>query len=133
MFTKDLSPYRDHALLILRLAVAAIFLYHGIDKWQFFQMAAAPEGMTPALLTIMKVLAVAEPLAGIGLVLGLLTQLASLGLIIVMVGALVWKIGIGGEGANLSFWEIDLILLAANIAILVFGPGKISLDHQWKQ
>lgn len=131
MFYKDLTGLRDYALLVLRLAVAAIFLYHGIGKWVFFQESA--EGMSQGFVTLMQVLAVAEPLAGISLVLGLFMQVGNLGLILVMIGALYLKIVMSGQGSNFSVWEIDLILLASNIALLILGSGRFSMDFRMRK
>ncbi len=121
--SRDLSQYRNHALLLLRCVVAAIFLYHGTQKWQFWSMA--PDGMSQNMLFIMRLLSVAEPLAGIALILGLLTQVAAAGLIVVMISAMWMKIS-GKQ--PFGKWEIDLLLFAANIALIVLGPGAFSLD-----
>ena len=122
-----LHRHADWALLILRLVVGAIFLYHGYAKW----------GMeTPN--TIMSILKFAEPLAGIALILGVLTQLAALGLAIIMAGAIYMKAtGFGSSALDLAGtfapqgstgWEFDLVLLASAIVLLFMGAGKFSLD-----
>lgn len=117
---------RDLALVVLRLIVAAIFLYAGVQKWALFDPANVPPDMAgTGMLTLLKVLAVAEPLAAVSLILGLLTQVGVIGCIIVMIGALWMKIG-GGQ--PFPAWQIDLSLLGSLIVLLVFGPGCWSLD-----
>lgn len=121
----NLSRHSDWALLILRLVIGAIFLYHGIGKW-------AMEDAN----TIMTILKFAEPLGGLALILGALTQLAAIGLSIIMLGAIYMKatgfgqgafdlLGTFGEGGK---WEFDLMILAGCIMLIVMGAGRLSLD-----
>ena len=95
----NLSKYSDLAHLVLRLAVAAAFLYHGTMKFGFLQ-GAAPEGMSDTLVMIFKFLAIAEPLAGVALIIGLLTQVAAAGLALVMVCAIYFK-----ASGGFDFWQ----------------------------
>lgn len=128
MCWKDYTKHSDVARLLLRLSVAAIFINHGMQKWPMLTADAAPEGMSSTMFMIMKLLAVAEPLAGIALILGLLTQVAAAGLCLVMISALYNKLT-GGRPMN--SWEIDMLLLAVNISIIIFGPGKYAVDAKW--
>jgi putative oxidoreductase len=113
------------ALFILRLSVAVIFLYAGLMKFAFFDPAnVAPEMAGTGMLTLLKVLAVAEPLAAASLILGLLTPASVIGCIVVMIGALWMKAG----GQPFAVWQIDMLLLAVLVAILFLGPGRYSLD-----
>lgn len=118
----------DVALLVLRIAVGTIFIVHGAEKWKMWKAPAA-QGSARKMTNLMKLLSVAEPLGGIAVVIGFLTKLASLGLGIVMVGAIamkiaVWRKRFTGEGG----WEMDFVLLAALIALLYAGAGTLSLD-----
>ncbi len=120
--------YRDWALLVLRLAVGVIFIYHGQQKWGLWN--AEPSAMMSAgQIYLMRFLSVVEPLGGLGLILGSLTQWAALGLALIMLGAIytkmfVWQIGFAGTAG----WEFDLILLAANLVLLAMGAGALSVD-----
>ena len=75
-------------------------------------------------------LGIVEGLAGLGLILGVYTQVSALVLSVVMLGAIYmktmkWKVPfttMTGTG-----WEFDLILLAANLFILASGPSLYSL------
>lgn len=109
---------KDLGLLVLRLAVGVVFWRHGMSK------AKHATGK-------FKLLGVAEALASLSLFSGLLVQLAAIGLSIVMSSALYmkiakWKVPFIGE--NTTGYELDLILLAANLALLTLGAGGISLD-----
>ena len=125
----NLSQYSDVAHLVLRLAVAAAFLYHGSMKWGFLQ-DPAPEGMSDSLVMIFKFLAIAEPLAGVALVIGLLTQVAAAGLALVMVCAIYFKVS---GGSNFGQVELEMMLLAASVALVIEGAGKYSLDAKMKR
>ena len=69
-------------------------------------------------------------MAAIGLVVGVLTQFAALGLILVAIGAIFtkavkWKNGFWGE--NSMGWHYDLMLAIMNLVILCTGGGHIAL------
>ena len=122
----SLTKYSDWALLVLRLAIGAIFIYHGTMKWNMED----PN-------TTMMILKFAEPLGGIALILGVLTQLAALGLSIIMIGAIYMKATGFGQGAfdllgtfgNGGKWEFDLMVLAGCLVLLFMGAGKIALGR----
>lgn len=121
-----LNQYQDWALLILRVVIAAIFVYHGYLKW--------PVGAgTPA---IMMILAIAEPLGGLALLLGVLSRWAALGLSIIMLGAIYTKMttwGISFAASQATGWEFDLMILAGCIVVLAFGAGAIAIDAKMKR
>ncbi|PIR53481.1 hypothetical protein COU76_00825 [Candidatus Peregrinibacteria bacterium CG10_big_fil_rev_8_21_14_0_10_49_10] len=124
------SKLQDPALLLLRLLIAAIFLYAGHAKWSMW--STPPEGMTPNMVNLMKLLAVVEPLGGLGLLVGCLTFWASAGLGIIMVGAVYFlrvlmhgALFTGPQGTGIDY---VLLILAGCIVLMAFGPGKWSLD-----
>jgi putative oxidoreductase len=129
-----LSRYSDVAHLVLRLAVGAIFLYHGSQKWGLW--SATPEGMDATMVNLMKFLSIVEPLGGLALVLGFLTRYAALGLAIIMVGAIYMKMAVFGQGFVTESgpgWAYDMMILAGCIALLIEGAGKYSLDRAMKK
>jgi putative oxidoreductase len=118
------------ALLVLRLVVAAVFLYAGSAKWPFW--SAPPEGMSVLLLNVMKFLSVIEPLGSLAVVLGVLTRWAAAGLSIIMVGAIFFaRLTLNAglfttpQGTGLDY---NLLILASCIALIAFGAGGWSLD-----
>lgn len=123
------ANYSDWGLLAMRLSIGAIFIVHGQAKLGTWQIQ--PNGqMKASMASIMKLLSIAEPLGGIALVAGFLTQLAALGLILIMLGALYFKIKVWKapfKGDNATGWEFDLILLAGNLVLLTSGPGVYTL------
>ena len=128
-----MQPYtkiQDTALLVLRLVVAAIFLYAGFAKWPFW--STPPEGMSAVMLNLMKFLSIVEPLGAVALLLGTLTRWAAAGLGIIMVGAVYFvrvtmKAGFftSPQGTGLDY---NLLLLACCIALVAFGAGRWSVD-----
>lgn len=118
MFTQ-LIAYTNIGLFILRLVIGIIFFSHAVPKLKN-QM-----GSTFLLLGIV------EGVAAIALVLGFYAQLAALLLGIVMIGAIWMKITkwhVPFMAMDKMGWEFDLILLAANIAILLGGGGSIGIQ-----
>ena len=106
-------------LFILRLAVAAIFIVHSLPKIKNSKLMAKAIGTSANMVLL---LGLVEFLSSIGLILDFYTKLSALLLAIVMVGAIwfksmKWKVPFAAT--DKTGWEFDLILLAANIAILL--------------
>ena len=126
MFTQ-LTQYNDIGLLLLRIAVAIIFLYHSLPKLSKSKAMSGMMGM-PAKMIFM--LGMMEAVASLGLVFGVYTQLAALILAIIMVGATrmkraKWKVPFAAM--DKTGWEFDFILFFASLAILFSGGGSIGL------
>ena len=67
---------------------------------------------------------------GLGVAAGVLTQLAAIGLILVMLGAIqkkifLWKTGFWGQ--HNSGWHYDLMLVVMNLVIITTGGGRYVL------
>lgn len=123
------ANYSDWGLLAMRLVIGAVFIVHGQAKLGTWQMQPGTE-MKPSMLKLMRLLSIAEPLGGAALIAGFLTQLAALGLGIVMLGAIYFKIKVWKmpfKADNASGWEFDLVLLAGCLALLTSGPGIFTL------
>ena len=128
-----MRPYttaQDTALLVLRLVVAAVFLYAGTAKWAFW--SAPVEGMSASLHAIVRFLSIVEPLGALALVLGVLTRWAATGLGIIMVGAIFYArltlhagLFTTPQGTGLDY---NLLILAGCIVLIAFGAGVWSVD-----
>lgn len=118
MMLSFMNRYGDWALLFLRIVIAAIFLVHGFQK---FGMLTGEGPLT------MKILAIAEPLGGLAVLVGGLTRLASVGLGIIMLGAIYTKITVMQKGFS-GGWEFDLLILAGCVVLLCMGAGRVSVD-----
>lgn len=124
----ELNQYSDIGFLILRLAVAIIFIYHALPKLKGAKMMSQAMGMPAGMIFVLGLVELASSL---GMILGLYIQLAALLLAIVMIGAIYFKIAkwrMPFAAMDKTGWEFDLILLAANIAILLSGGGSIGIQ-----
>jgi len=125
-----LNGLQDIAPLVLRLFLAAIFIYHGLPKIKGGKQMAQAMGK-PQMGIFMVLLGTAETLGGIAAAVGFLTQIAAAGFIIVMLGAIymkatLWKTGFTSQ--KTTGWEFDFMILGAAIALLLLGAGTISVD-----
>lgn len=130
-FFANLHQFGDWGLLALRIAAGAIFLVHGTQKWAMWKMQPS-EQMPAGMISLMKFLSIVEPLGGLAVLVGFLTQLAAIGLGIVMIGAIWLKIGrikVPFAPRDKAGWEFDFIILAAAIALFFFGAGTLGLDR----
>lgn len=128
-------------LLILRISVGVIFFAHGAQKvfgWFGGYGLAGTSGFLKQAYGIPIILSYfasfIELLGGLAMILGLFTQIAAIGLGIVMLVALVkvhlsvgffmnWgSVANRGEG-----YEFNVALLAMIIALALIGPGQYAL------
>jgi putative oxidoreductase len=126
----QLSSFADVGFLLLRLMVGLII---GTSGWRHLK---DPEGRSKSIgmskgFTVF--LGVAEVAGTLGVVFGVLTQLAAVALILIMLGAIqkkafVWKTGIWGKHGT-DGWHYDLMLVVMNLVILFTNGGSYVL---WK-
>lgn len=128
-FFLNAHNYGDFVFLLLRLAIGAIFLAHGLPKREMWK-AAPSENMTKSMIYILRGLSVYEPLAAVAIITGFLTQFFAAGLIVVMIGAIYMKVFVWGKKfSSDGGWEFEFILLASLIVVLCFGAGAYGLDR----
>ena len=104
-----------------------IFIIHGYSKFGNDGFVGWISSMgIPGELAI--IIALAEVVPGILLIIGVLNRISASIISIIMVGAIFHVKGtqsIAGEKGI----ELDLILLAVALVIIVAGPGRISLSQ----
>ncbi len=130
---KNDPKYQNGALLFLRLVLAAIFIVAGYAKLPLWN--GPIEGMSETMLLLMKFISIVEPLGAIALIAGFLTKWASLGLAIIMVGAifiLQFTMQTGFSTATGAGWNFPLMLLAGCAILMAFGAGKWAIDSKRK-
>lgn len=126
----DLNKYHSHALFLLRLIIAAIFLSAAYAKFMFW--SPLPEGMvmSATMVNLMKFLFVVEGIGAIALIVGFMTRWAALGLGIIMVGAIYmmqFTMGVGFMTPTGPGWAFPAMILGGCIVLVVFGAGKWKL------
>lgn len=116
----------DVVFMGLRSAIGTIFIVHGISKLNPGFANFLPNIGLPPEMQIP--IALAEVVPGILLIAGVFSRLSASLLSIIMLGAIFHVKGAqsltGDKGV-----EIDVILLAASIVIMIVGPGRISLSQ----
>src|SRR5206468_12795039 len=94
-----LVGFVDLALLLMRIVVGLVFLTSGWNHAKDPVARGKSIGISPGFA---RFLGLAEMAGGVGVAFGILPQLAALGLILIMLGAiqkklLVWKTGFWGK------------------------------------
>ncbi|HEY1379259.1 MAG TPA: DoxX family protein [Gemmataceae bacterium] len=128
---------RTFAPLLLRVALAAVFIYHGLEKvrpdagygWHW---ADAMPGAPPVLISarpLQLLVAWGELLGGVAVALGILTRLAALGLLIIMCGAIFTYSGQHGFSAVGQGYEYNFVLILVCATLVLLGAGSFSLDR----
>lgn len=132
-FFAYLHSLADVGLLGLRFAVGAVFLVHGLQKRAMWKMQPSEQLKKP-MIAILRLLSVCEPLGAIAMFTGFLTQLAALGLGIIMLGAMNLKARVMkkkfSEGSVVG-WEFDFMIFGACFALYFLGAGRFALDRLW--
>ena len=123
------------ALLILRIALGATFIIHGYPKL----FPSGPAGFAgflqnlgfPAPALFAWIVSIVEFGGGIAMISGLLVRYVGVLMTIEMlVTSTKVKMahGTGFVGARGAGWELDFLLLAIALALLLAGAGAFSLD-----
>jgi putative oxidoreductase len=120
----QLTQFADLGLLALRLMVALVFITSGWNHVTKSDERSKSIGMSKGFTIV---LGVAEVAGALGVALGVLTQLAALGLILTMLGAIqkkifVWHTGFWGE--KTYGWHYDLMFVVMNLVILLSDGGR---------
>jgi uncharacterized membrane protein YphA (DoxX/SURF4 family) len=121
----------DLAALISRVAIGVIFVTHGWQKMQIgvpitaaaFNQMGIPLPQFSAGFAILV-----ETIGGVLLIIGLLVRLAALGLLIDMLGAIIFVHGARGVLVQSGGWELAGALAVACLLLLAVGGGRIGID-----
>jgi putative oxidoreductase len=122
-----LLQFSDVALLFMRLLVGLVFITSGWSHAKDPVTRGKSIGLSPGLT---RFLGIAELAGGLGVAFGVLTQIAALGLILIMLGAIqkkifVWKTGFWGKASD--GWHYDLLFVAMCLVIATSGGGRYVL------
>lgn len=129
---------KDWASLPLRISLGIIFVAHGLQKVfgafggpgiEGFSQMLSGLGFQPALVWA-YVAALVELLGGLCLIAGFLTRISAL-LIFVLISVATFKVHLAnGLFMSKGGIEYNLVILSACIALLILGPGKLSVNKK---
>jgi putative oxidoreductase len=120
----QLARFSDLGFLLLRLMVGVVFVSSGWNHLKDPETRSKSIGMSKGFTIF---LGGAEVAGSLGVMFGVLTQLAAFGLILIMLGAiqkkiLVWHTGFWGEKSY--GWHYDLMFVVMNLVIMFTGGGR---------
>src|SRR6201995_2165039 len=130
----NLGTYKNFGLLIIRVGLGIMFIYHGLPKlmggpaeWTKLGSATGYIGIHtwPMFFGLMS--AVTETFGGFLLILGLIFRPVCLLLTINMIVAALSQFGHGGNLGDASQAIEDAVTFAG---LLFIGPGKYSMDKK---
>jgi len=129
----QLAEFNNIALLLLRLMVGIVFITSGYKHLKDPEARSKDIGMSKSFTVF---LGAAELAGGLGVILGVFAQLAAIGLILVMLGAIqkkifAWHTGFWGK-AGTNGWSYDTMLVAMNLVIVTTGGGNLSINGLFK-
>lgn len=125
--SKDIGP------LLIRIGLGAIFMFHGYGKLfqggheNIAQMMSKQGAPMPEVLGWAA--AVAEFVGGALILVGFLSRIWGIGQVVVMIVAIATVHGVKTFKVSEGGFEFCLALLLMALAIVISGPGKISLDQ----
>lgn len=120
----------EAARTILRVALGAVFLAHGWQKFFEFTIPGAQGAFAqmgvPAAQLAAPIAATLELVGGALLIVGILTRIAGALLALEMVGALFLVHASAGMFVEKGGMELALVLAAGAAAVALVGPGRLS-------
>lgn len=125
----QLARFTDLGLLLLRLMIGIVFLSSGWNHLKDLTTRSKSIGMSKGFTIF---LGLAEIAGSLGIVFGVLQQLAAIGLILIILGAIykkifAWHTGFWGEKA--SGWHYDLTFLVMCLVVVFTDGGRYVLMH----
>src|SRR5438045_9703740 len=129
MMFPQLAQFTYVALLLLRVMVGLVFITSG---WKHLKNPEARSKDIEMSKGFTIFLGAAEVAGSLGLIFGVLTQLAGIGLILIMLGAIqkkifIWRTGFWGKSGT-NGWSYDTMLLVMNLVIVTTGGGYRSIE-----
>jgi len=142
MLSNLFSTSPDWTLTAIRITLGVVFFAHGAQKVFGWFGGAGLEGTLRTMhdhlhlpIPVAFVAVMSEFLGGAGLIIGLLSRVAAVGICITMLSAIVMVHGRNGLFLNWfgerkgHGFEYHLLAIALAVAIVVRGSGAASLDR----
>ncbi len=124
---------RDIGPFLIRIGLGVIFMFHGYSKMfqgghaNIAKMMADKGAPMPEVLGWLA--AISEFVGGALILVGFLSRIWGLGHVVVMLVAIFVVHGIDTFAAKDGGIEFPLALLLMALAIVISGPGRISIDQ----
>ena len=122
------------APFFLRLALAAVSFYHGVQKtfgwfggpgwYSTIALWTSPENYNLPYVVV-ALLLITELAICLALLFGFLTRLAALAVVLIMGGILIFV----QEGSTFEAVEFPILLIAAGLSLMITGGGHFSVDR----
>jgi putative oxidoreductase len=129
---KNLGNYKNFGLLIIRVGLGILFIYHGLPKliggparWEHLGNAAGSVGIHFLPTFWGFVCALTETLGGVLVIVGLAFRLVCILLVLDLIVAAVFTYHVDGSFVAATHAIEDAIVFAG---LLFVGPGKYSVD-----
>jgi uncharacterized membrane protein YphA (DoxX/SURF4 family) len=148
--------------LLLRLALAAVFVYHGlvlvtgytpqefVEHWmdnslnldgggptewgaKWMNEMARKQDKEPPPAPVQMAVAWGQLIGGLTLVLGLLTRVAAVGLIIIMAGAIALVHAPNGFDVTKGGFEYNVLIIVVCLVLMFSGAGNVSVDRLFRR
>jgi putative oxidoreductase len=127
------APARDIAMLIARVILGVVLFAHGWQKLMINGIAGTYGQFEklgiPLAIVSASFASFVEFVGGVLIVVGALTTTVVALDLIVMVGAAGFVHMTNGIFAQNGGWELVGVIVAAELALAGFGPGRFSVDH----
>jgi putative oxidoreductase len=129
---KNAGQYKNFGLLVIRVGLGILFIYHGLPKllggpgrWEKLGMAAGYVGIHFLPLLWGFLCAIAETFGGILVVVGLAFRPACLVLLINLIVAAIFTYRLSGSFLDATHAIEDAVMFAG---LFFVGPGSYSVD-----
>ena len=137
MIRSTAAKYRNIGILILRIGLGIMFVFHGYPKlfggpesWEQVGSAMQVIGIESLPIVFGFLAAIAEFFGGLCLIFGLYFKTALSALMVVMVVATIYHIAAGDSFARISHpIEVFVVL----VSLLFLGTGRPNLDRTLKR
>ncbi len=124
----SLEKVSSFAPVPIRVIIGIVFIMHGLPKFENTQGTQGFFGTIGLPPDLALPIAFLEVIGGIALLLGIFTRIASILFIIEMIFVVLMikeTHGLTGQGG----YELELLLMAIAISLLLSGPGRISIER----
>jgi putative oxidoreductase len=124
----------DLALLVLRIALAAVLLYHGVPKLlNFGATVGAFQSMNiPAPSVTAGFALISEVVGGILILIGVAVDIAGLLVMIEMLGAIALVHWANGFDFTKGGWEHPFTVFCMALTLALAGPGRHTAKRAYK-